>query len=123
MKPVYMIGITVFFISYLCFCRKTVSPPVKLDDACNLQYTVSKWLEIGDSLVFPACPDSLTFTLSQRNTDATYNTELKVVDLGPNEDSTFWIDEHWYYSVLLFKLKIEKFTDTSILLRVWYNYY
>lgn len=106
------------------FCKKSITPksPPKDNESCDLQYTLSTWLDTGESIPLPTCYGSLTLTFLERNQDLRYNTQLKVVDLGPDADSTMWIDEHWKYSVGLLKFKIENFTDSSIQLRFWYNY-
>ena len=124
MNTLIKIVFSSIIIMSCCFCRKTTTllPPEKMDESCELQYTLAKWLKIGDSVALSTCNRSLTFTFLQRTGEQRFNTELKIVDLGPNEDSTLWIDEHWKYSVLLFRFKIEAFTDNSILLRLWHNY-
>jgi hypothetical protein len=115
------VGFTVILTIVVFSCRKEIASPPKLFD-CDLQYTTSKWLNKGESLALSACPDNVSFTFLQRTTENRYNSEFKIIDGRVNSDSTFWIDEHCKFRVSGFGLTIEKFTDTSVLLRLRYNY-
>lgn len=114
----YQIVALVFIIGS---CHKRSGPP-KFSDSCEIQYTTSKWLNIGDSLVVPACPDSVSITLLQRDNSINFNTQIKMVNRGFKTSDTSWVDEHGKFWIMTFKLKIERFTDGAVLLRVWYNY-
>lgn len=103
-------------------CRKLLGPYPKLDDSCDRQYTISKKLNVGDSLVVPTCDDSVSFTFLRRKNSVEYNAQFKMIVRSLSDSSTWWIAEHNWYRVLLFNLKIEKYKDTSVKLMVWYNH-
>jgi hypothetical protein len=90
---------------------------------CEYRYTMLRQLKLGDTIVLPACPDSISITFCASDTNTGYNRRFNVINKADNTIDDLWIDKRFKYGGTNgLRLKIEDDLPNKIALRIWYNY-